>query len=93
MNFSSPSAWLLIGFIGQAFFFSRFFVQWIASERAGRSVIPLAFWYFSLLGGTTLLIYAIHVGDPVFIVGQSTGAVIYLRNLYFRLREHEPASA
>ena len=93
MSLSSPYVWLIIGFVGQAFFFSRFLVQWIASERAGRSVIPIAFWYFSLLGGATLLIYAIHVGDPVFIVGQSTGAVIYLRNLYFRLREDEPVSA
>jgi lipid-A-disaccharide synthase-like uncharacterized protein len=79
--------WLAVGFVGQAFFFSRFFVQWIASERAGRSVIPMSFWYFSLLGGATLLVYAIHLGDPVFIVGQSTGALIYLRNLYFRIRE------
>ncbi len=80
-------AWLAIGFIGQGFFFSRFLVQWIASERAGRSVIPMAFWYLSIGGGLTLLIYAIHVGDPVFILGQSTGAVIYLRNLWFRQRE------
>ena len=93
MDFQSEYVWLAIGFVGQAFFFSRFFLQWLASEKAGRSVIPMAFWYFSLLGGATLLIYAIHVGDPVFIVGQSTGAVIYLRNLYFRLRENEPVSA
>lgn len=79
--------WLGIGFVGQAFFFSRFFLQWIASEKAGRSVIPMSFWYFSLLGGVTLLAYAIHLGDPVFILGQSTGAFIYLRNLYFRIRE------
>jgi lipid-A-disaccharide synthase-like uncharacterized protein len=85
-------AWYAIGFIGQAFFFSRFLVQWLASERAKRSVIPVSFWYLSLLGGGTLLIYAIHVGDPVFILGQSTGAFIYLRNLYFRLQEY-PATA
>lgn len=84
--------WYVIGFAGQAFFFSRFFVQWLASERAGRSVIPLSFWYLSLGGGTALFIYAIHLGDPVFIIGQSTGAFIYLRNLYFRLRE-EPQPA
>lgn len=93
MEIQSEWAWLAVGFIGQAFFFSRFLVQWIASEKAGRSVIPMAFWYCSLVGGLTLLVYAIHVGDPVFIVGQSTGSVIYLRNLYFRLREDEPASA
>jgi len=79
--------WYVLGFAGQAFFFSRFFVQWLASERAGRSVIPLSFWYLSLVGGVTLFIYAVHLGDPVFIIGQSTGAFIYLRNLYFRLRE------
>lgn len=79
--------WYVIGFVGQAFFFSRFFVQWLASERAGRSVIPMSFWYLSLAGGLSLFVYAVHLGDPVFIVGQSTGAFIYLRNLYFRLRE------
>ena len=79
--------WYVLGFAGQAFFFSRFFVQWLASERAGRSVIPLSFWYLSLVGGATLFVYAIHLGDPVFIIGQSTGAFIYLRNLYFRLKE------
>ena len=79
--------WYVIGFIGQAFFFSRFFVQWLASERAGRSVIPMSFWYLSLFGGLTLFAYALHLGDPVFIIGQSAGAFIYLRNLYFRLRE------
>ena len=84
-------AWYVVGFLGQAFFFSRFLVQWLASERVGRSVIPLSFWYLSLLGGITLFVYALHLGDPVFIIGQSTGAFIYLRNLYFRLRE-EPAT-
>lgn len=81
------SFWLLIGLTGQAFFFSRFFVQWLASEKAKRSVIPMSFWYLSLAGGSVLLIYAIHVGDPVFILGQSTGAFIYLRNLYLRMQE------
>lgn len=80
-------AWLAVGFVGQGFFFSRFLVQWLASERAGRSIIPMAFWYLSLFGGGTLFIYAMHVGDPVFIVGQSTGVFIYLRNLYLRMRE------
>ena len=80
-------AWLALGFVGQTFFFSRFLVQWLASERAGRSVIPMAFWYLSLLGGATLFIYALHVGDPVFIIGQSTGVFIYMRNLYLRMRE------
>jgi len=84
--------WYVVGFLGQAFFFSRFLVQWLASERAGRSVIPLSFWYLSLLGGATLFVYAIHLGDPVFIIGQSTGAFVYLRNLHFRLREESVAT-
>ncbi|MDX1507381.1 MAG: lipid-A-disaccharide synthase N-terminal domain-containing protein [Woeseiaceae bacterium] len=84
-------AWYAVGFLGQAFFFSRFLVQWIASERVGRSIIPMSFWYLSLVGGIVLFIYAVHLHDPVFIVGQSTGAFVYLRNVYFRLRE-EPAA-
>lgn len=79
--------WYAIGFAGQAFFFSRFLVQWFASERQRRSVIPMSFWYLSIAGGVTLLVYALHVGDPVFIAGQSTGFFIYLRNLYLRRRE------
>lgn len=92
MSIEVNTIWIGIGFVGQAFFFMRFLVQWLASERAGRSVIPMSFWYFSLMGGVVLFVYAVHLGDPVFIVGQSTGAIIYLRNMYFRLRE-EPATA
>jgi len=88
----SSTAWLILGFVGQAFFFSRFLVQWIASERAGRSVIPIAFWYLSLFGGATLLVYAIYRRDPVFILGQSTGAFIYLRNVALRRREQRTAA-
>lgn len=73
--------WLGIGFLGQGMFFMRFFVQWIASERSKRSVIPNAFWYFSLGGGVILLSYAIYRQDPVFILGQFTGLFIYIRNL------------
>lgn len=80
-------AWLAIGFLGQALFSLRFLVQWISSERQRRSVVPLAFWYFSLAGGAVLLSYAIWRQDPVFIVGQGMGLIIYLRNLQFRLRE------
>ena len=79
--------WLIIGFLGQALFSMRFLVQWWASERQRRSVIPLAFWFFSVAGGITLLSYAIYRQDPVFIVGQAGGLVIYLRNLYFIYRE------
>jgi lipid-A-disaccharide synthase-like uncharacterized protein len=79
--------WIGVGFLGQALFSLRFLVQWITSERQRRSVVPLAFWYFSLAGGTVLLAYAIWRRDPVFIAGQAGGLIIYLRNLHFRLRE------
>ena len=79
--------WLIIGFLGQALFSLRFLVQWWASERERRSVVPLAFWFFSVAGGITLLSYAIYRQDPVFIVGQAGGLVIYTRNLYFIYRE------
>ena len=74
--------WMLIGFAGQGLFSMRFIVQWLQSERAKKSVLPLAFWYFSVAGGATLLAYAIHQSDPVFIVGQALGLFIYLRNLW-----------
>lgn len=79
--------WIGIGLVGQLLFFGRFLVQWIASERAKRSVVPLAFWYFSILGGSVLLVYAIYRKDPVFILGQAGGLVIYLRNLVLIRRE------
>jgi lipid-A-disaccharide synthase-like uncharacterized protein len=79
--------WLIVGFAGQALFTMRFVVQWVQSERQRRSVIPIAFWYFSLAGGITLLSYAAHRRDPVFIVGQAAGVFIYLRNLYLILRQ------
>lgn len=78
---TQASIWLGIGFLGQSLFFMRFFVQWIVSERSRKSVVPNAFWYFSLLGGTTLLTYAIYQRDIVFIVGQASGLLIYARNL------------
>jgi len=76
------AAWVLVGFIGQALFGSRFLLQWLASEQARRSVIPTAFWYLSLAGSSILLAYAIHRDDPVFIAGQAGGLAIYLRNLH-----------
>ncbi len=75
-------AWLVVGFLGQACFSARFLVQWIASERRRRSVVPVYFWYFSVAGGLILLAYAIHRLDPVFSVGQAAGLVVYGRNLY-----------
>ncbi len=71
----------LLGLIGQACFFSRFLVQWVASERQRRSVVPTAFWYLSIIGGLLVLIYALWRRDPIFILGQSVGLVVYTRNL------------
>ena len=84
---SSGTFWLVIGFFGQALFSARFIVQWIASERARKSIIPAAFWLFSVGGGATLLAYAIYKQDPVFIVGQAAGLFIYARNIFFIWRE------
>ena len=78
--------WLSIGLLGQALFSARFLVQWIASERRRRSVVPLAFWYFSVGGGLTLLAYAIYRRDPVFILGQGAGLFVYARNLWLIYR-------
>ncbi|MDI9817696.1 MULTISPECIES: lipid-A-disaccharide synthase N-terminal domain-containing protein [unclassified Legionella] len=79
--------WLAIGLLGQGIFSARFIVQWLVSEKEKKSIIPVAFWYLSLLGGVTLLIYSIYKQDPVFILGQSTGVFIYARNLYLIQRE------
>lgn len=79
--------WLLIGFFGQALFSGRFLVQWIYSEKNRKSLIPVAFWYFSVGGGVTLLAYAIHRADPVFIAGQALGLFVYFRNLFLIGRE------
>jgi lipid-A-disaccharide synthase-like uncharacterized protein len=88
----SGTIWVAIGFLGQALFTSRFLVQWIASERRGESIIPLAFWWLSLAGGLTLLSYAIWRQDPVFIVGQATGLVVYTRNLVLIGRKRRGAT-
>jgi lipid-A-disaccharide synthase-like uncharacterized protein len=82
MDNSETLAWIVVGFMGQALFSARFIVQWLASERVKRSIVPRAFWYFSLAGGATLLAYAIHKRDPVFIAGQGLGLFVYLRNIY-----------
>jgi lipid-A-disaccharide synthase-like uncharacterized protein len=85
--------WVALGFLAQALFSMRFLVQWIASERAGRSIIPTAFWIFSIGGGVLLFIYSLYRRDPVFIAGQGLGLFIYVRNLYFVLRERGQATA
>lgn len=74
--------WVMVGFTGQLMFSMRFLIQWIMSERARRSVMPIAFWYFSLAGGMILLAYAVYRRDPVFMLGQGTGLVVYVRNLW-----------
>lgn len=83
----SDYIWLSIGLVGQGIFSARFIIQWLVSEREKRSVIPIAFWYLSLLGGITLFLYALYKKDPVFILGQFSGVFIYTRNLYLIHRE------
>lgn len=89
------NGWVLFGLLGQAFFTSRFLVQWVASERSGRSTVPNAFWYFSLAGGVILLIYALwYRHDLVFTIGQAAGLLVYARNLaLIRRAEGETAAA
>ena len=84
--------WIAIGLVGQALFASRFLVQWWASERARRSVVPVMFWYFSIGGGVVLLAYSIYKMDPVFILGQGLGLFVYMRNLYLIFVVHDPAA-
>jgi len=84
--------WLGIGLLGQALFSTRFLVQWLASERMRRSVVPNTFWWFSLAGGATLLAYALWRGDPVFVLGQGLGLFVYLRNLML-IRRHRRSVA
>jgi lipid-A-disaccharide synthase-like uncharacterized protein len=86
------SPWLVLGFIAQGLFASRFVVQWISSERAGQSIVPTTFWYLSLGGALLLLIYAIYRRDPVFILGQSMGGLIYARNLALIKRQQTASS-
>ncbi len=84
---------ILIGYVAQFLFAMRFVVQWIASERAGRSVVPTAFWFFSIGGGLMLLGYAFYRKDPVFILGQAFGVFVYLRNLQFVMRNKGDGAA
>ena len=83
--------WLAIGFLGQGLFTLRFLLQWIASERARRSIVPQVFWWFSLAGGLVLFVYALHRRDPVFAVGQGSGLAIYSRNLFLIYRRRRVA--
>ncbi|MDV7211493.1 lipid-A-disaccharide synthase N-terminal domain-containing protein [Azotobacter beijerinckii] len=81
--------WLAIGFAGQMAFTGRFLLQWLYSEYQKRSLIPVGFWYLSLVGSALLLAYAIYRQDPVFILGQSFGFIVYLRNLQLIARQNE----
>ena len=85
--------WLVVGFAGQVLFGMRFIIQWIISEKRGESVIPLPFWYLSIGGSLILLTYAIHKQDPVFILGQSLGSIIYIRNLILISRKKKAGEA
>jgi lipid-A-disaccharide synthase-like uncharacterized protein len=85
--------WIVLGFIAQACFTMRFVVQWLASEKAKKSVMPVAFWFFSLFGGALLLIYAIQRKDPVFIAGQALGLIVYVRNLWLIANEKKRVAA
>jgi lipid-A-disaccharide synthase-like uncharacterized protein len=84
--------WAALGFLAQAMFSARFLIQWIMSERARRSVIPMAFWWFSIAGGALLFIYSLHRKDPVFIAGQGGGLLIYVRNVMLVMRERRGAA-
>ncbi len=90
------TSWDAIGFIGQTLFFSRFVVQWIASERAGRSYVPAVFWWLSIAGGAISLVYAIGIHNPVYTLGQSVALVPYVRNVVLQrrgARDPDPRSA
>lgn len=86
---TTETIWIATGFLGQGLFFGRWVVQWLASERSAASKVPISFWYLSLVGGLITLAYAIYRKDPVFIAGQSIGAVVYIRNLMLIYRSNQ----
>lgn len=85
--------WLVVGFSGQGLFTARFLVQWLASEKKGESVMPMAFWYLSMVGGWLLLAYAVYRMDPVIITGQAFGSIVYGRNLMLIYRKNRQLTA
>ncbi|MGR8918726.1 MAG: lipid-A-disaccharide synthase N-terminal domain-containing protein [Gammaproteobacteria bacterium] len=89
---TAEQIWVAIGLLGQVLFSCRWLVQWVTSERRRRSVIPMAFWYFSIAGSLTLLAYALYRMDPVFIIGHVANSVIYVRNLVLLVREKRGAT-
>lgn len=90
---SAETSWVAVGLAGQFFFTMRFVVQWIATERNRKSVIPESFWYFSIVGSLILLCYSIYRQDPVFILGQSFGMTVYMRNLFFIRKDKRHAAS
>jgi len=84
--------WLAFGLVAQLFFTARFLVQWISSERAGKSVVPMAFWFFSMGGGLMTLVYGIVKREPVIIVGQALATIIYIRNIMLIVKSRGSAS-
>ena len=90
---TTETIWVAIGFLGQGLFFGRWLVQWVVSERKAESRMPIAFWYLSLVGGLITLAYAIYRHDPVFIAGQSIGALVYIRNLMLIYRQGPPQAS
>jgi len=91
--FTSDHVWVIVGFLGTGLFASRFIVQWLQSEREGRSIIPVAFWYFSLAGGVITLAYTIHLQSVPLSLGQASGLIVYGRNLYLIFRERSQLRA
>lgn len=93
MDWNDSTAWLAFGLVGNVAFFSRFLVQWIASEKAGDSVVPVAFWHLSIIGTLILLVYAVHRKDPVFTLAYLPNAFVYVRNLMLiRKKKHESSA-
>jgi lipid-A-disaccharide synthase-like uncharacterized protein len=84
--------WLAFGLVAQLAFAARFLVQWIMSERAGKSVVPMAFWFFSVAGGTMTLIYGLVKREPIIIFGQLLSNVIYVRNIMLIWKNHARGS-
>ena len=93
MTWNDSLPWLVVGLVGQGAFFARFLVQWVVSERAGESFIPVSFWYLSVVGSIILLVYAIHRAEPVFLLGQLPNAFVYVRNLMLIKRSGTDRSA
>lgn len=93
MDWGDSRLWLAFGLLGQAAFASRFLVQWLASEMAGRSYVPKAFWHLSIVGSLVLLCYAIHRRDPVFTIAYLPNTFVYVRNLLLVHREERRARA